>query len=217
VSSGVPFKTRVLLFLYGNKNLAGCVLALIGLGLFFGGLIEDWWLPIVAGLYATGWLAAPTNRRVEFALQDESQQEALCESLDDLIHKAHRRLPQEAMEILAGIRETVEVLRPRLFDGSLSIEQRATLTHAVLRDLPQTVSNYLRLPAAYANVHVVEQGKTCRQLLLDQLRILDTQMKKIADSIFRGDADALIVNGNVLREKFHAVHFLGDPPSGRQP
>ena len=214
MSSGVPFKTRVLLFLYGNKNLVGCLLALVGLGLFFGGFIEDWWLPIVVGLYATGWLATPTNRRIEFALHDESQQEALCESLDELLRKARRRLPQEAMEILAGIRETVDGLRPRLFDGSLSIEQRATLTQAVLRDLPQTVSNYMRLPTAYATMHVVEQGKTCRLLLLDQLRILDTQMKKIADSIFRGDADALIVNGNVLREKFHTVHFLGEPPGG---
>jgi len=214
VSQEVPFKTRVLLFLYGNKNLAGCLLALLGLGLFFGGVIEDGWLPIVAGLYAAGWLAAPTNRRVEFALQDESRNDALADSLDDLVRSARRRLPQEAVQILAGIRETVEGLRPRLSDGSLSIEQRATLTQAVLRDLPQTVSNYARLPAAYANVHVVEQGKTCRQLLLEQLRILDTQMKKIADSIFRGDADALIVNGNVLREKFHAVHFLGEHPSG---
>jgi hypothetical protein len=46
-------------------------------------------------------------------------------------------------------------------------------------------------------------------LLVEQLGILDTQVKKIADGICRNDADALILNGRILGEKLHTVNFVG--------
>lgn len=205
----VPLKTRLLLFLYGTKNLAGCLLALGGLALFFAGIIEDWWLQIVIGLYAAGWLLAPGSRRVEFDLINETSQESLLESLDALVSRTKKRLPNEAKALVGNIRQTLQAIVPRLFDGSLNLEERATITHSVTRDLPETISNYLRLPPAYANVHVIENGKTCKQLFLEQLGILDTQLKKMADSIYRNDADALIVNGRILGEKFRTVSFIG--------
>ena len=79
--------------------------------------------------------------------------------------------------MLKNIRETVGAIAPRLYDGTLNPEQKATILNSVTRDLPGTISDYLRLPAAYANVHAVEKGKTCKHLLLDQLEILDIQVR----------------------------------------
>ncbi len=204
----LPLKTRLLLFLYGTKNLVGCLLALTGLGLFFAGFIEDWWLLIVAGLYAAGWLIAPENRKIEFALRKESDRDALTDCLEDLVRQTKKRLPAEARTLIDSIRQTVQAITVRMNDGTLSPEQKAIIINSVTRDLPNTVSNYLRLPAAYANVHVVDNGRTCRALLIEQLSILDTQLKKIADGIYRDDADALILNGRILGEKFHTVNFV---------
>jgi len=102
-----------------------------------------------------------------------------------------------------------------------------TLVNAVTRDLPTTIANYLRLPHAYATFHQIEGGRTAKQLLLEQLDLLHGQLTKIADSAYRDDAEALVVNGKYLKEKFHPTVFLpagavGDryvpttPPSSRR-
>ena len=45
---------RLQLFLYSNGNIAGSLMAMGGLGLFFGGVIHAYWWAIVAGLYGAG-------------------------------------------------------------------------------------------------------------------------------------------------------------------
>lgn len=201
--------TRVLLFLYSTRNLVGCGLAIGGLALFFAGVISHWWFPIVVGLYALGWLAVPTSRELEFKVRNEATQANLVDSLDELVNQSMSRLPAEAAERLNRIHTLVTELAPKLFSGDVAMEHVVTLVYAVTRDLPGTVRNYLRLPAAFANMHAVEDGKTSKQLLLEQLDILDEQLGKIATNIYKDDAEALVVNGWFLKEKFHAVSFVG--------
>jgi hypothetical protein len=52
-------------------------------------------------------------------------------------------------------------------------------------------------------------GKPCKQLLIEQLDLLNTQLSKIAENVYRDDADAMVVNGNFLKEKFHSMSFVG--------
>jgi len=47
------------IWFYSTGNLLGSALALIGLGLYFTGLIDRWWWLIVPGLYLSGLLLAP--------------------------------------------------------------------------------------------------------------------------------------------------------------
>jgi len=199
--------TRLLLFLYSTRNLVGSGLAIGGLALFFVGVISDWWFPIVAGLYALGWLAVPGSKELELQVRNESTQANLVESLEELISASKSRLPAEAAERLNRIHTVVTELAPKLFSGDVAMEHVVTLVHAVTRDLPGTVRNYLRLPPAFASMHVVENGKTAKQLLLEQLDILDGQLVKIATNIYKDDAEALVTNGWFLKEKFHTVSF----------
>ncbi|MBK9441857.1 MAG: hypothetical protein IPN53_11305 [Comamonadaceae bacterium] len=199
--------TRVLLFLYSTRNLVGSGLAIGGLALFFAGVISDWWFPIVAGLYALGWLAVPGNKELELQVRNEATQTNLVDSLDELINATKSRLPAEAAERLKRIHTVVTELAPKLFGGGVAMEHVVTLVNAVTRDLPGTVKNYMRLPAAFASMHVVENGKTAKQLLLEQLDILDGQLAKIATNIYKDDAEALVTNGWFLKEKFHTVSF----------
>jgi hypothetical protein len=204
----ISLKSRLLLFLYGTRNLVGCALAICGLGLFFGGVISDWWFPIVAGLYAIGWLAVPGDKELELQVRNEATQANLVESIEELIRESKSKLPQEALGRLQRIREVVLELAPKLFSGDIAMEHSISLINAVTRDLPETVKNYLRLPPAFAALHVVDNGRTCKQLLLDQLDLLSNQLTKIAENVYKDDAEALVVNGRFLKEKFHAVSFV---------
>jgi hypothetical protein len=201
-------KMQVLLFFYSTKNLAGSVLALLGLALFFVGVIDDWWFPIVLGMYAIGWLVAPADRELAIQVRNEATQANLTQSVDDLLSQTKNKLPHEAVEHLQQIRTTVTQLAPKLFDGGMAMDYAISLVNAVTRDLPETVRNYLQLPTAFANLHAVDKGKTCRQLLIEQLALLDTQLSKIAENVFKDDADALVVNGKFLQEKFHSLSFV---------
>jgi hypothetical protein len=200
---------RLWLFLYSTGNLAGSVLALAGLGLFFTGVIEHWWPAIVAGMYGVGWLAAPSDRLLEVKVRNEATQANLTDSVARLVADNAAALPAEAVQRLQQMRETVTALAPRLFDGGMAMDYAIALTNAVTRDLPETVRNYRRLPPAFANLHVVENGKTCKQLLIEQLDLLNGQLARIADNVYRDDADALLVNGQFLCEKFHSLSFVG--------
>lgn len=204
----ISLKIRVLLFLYSTQNLVGSALAIAGLGLFFGGLIADWWFPIVAGLYGLGWLAVPRDKELEIQVGNEATQANLIASVEALIHESKSRLPHEALERLQRIRDVVVGLAPKLFSGDLAMNNVISLVNAVTRDLPETVRNYLHLPTAFATMVVVDSGKTSKQLLLEQLDILDRQLASIAENIYKDDAEALVVNGRFLQEKFHAVSFI---------
>ncbi len=199
---------RVLLFLYSTQNLVGCLLAFIGLALFFLGWISDWWFPIVMGLYAIGWFAVPGDKELELRVRNEDTQSNLVEGLEELIRASHAKLPPDAVTRLERIRELVLEMAPKLFAGGMAMDSSISLIHAVTRDLPETVKNYLHLPTAFATLHVVENGKTCKQLLLEQLDLLVGQLSKIAENVYKDDADALVVNGKFLQEKFHAVSFV---------
>lgn len=208
----LAFGTHLALFLYGTPNIVGCALALVGVALFFGGVIDDWWLAIVAGLYAVGWLATPRNRGLELELREQAAHASLLEQVDDLIARSRKRLPAEATEKLAGIRAILESLMPKLQGladtGAIAMDQMISVVNAITRDLPATVANYLRLPQAFATLHPIERGKTAKQLLLEQLDLLQSQLGKIADSAFREDAESLVVNGKYLQEKFHSTSFV---------
>lgn len=204
----MSLKLRLMLFLYGTKNLAGCLLAFCGLGLFFSGFIADWWLPIVGGLYAVGWIAAPGDRTLALRAHNEASQADLIGSVDELIAASKKRLPQESVERLLRIKAIVAELAPKLFGSDIAMNHVVGLTNTITRDLPETVKNYLQLPPLFASTHVVANGKTCRQLLLDQLDFLSEQLGKIAENVYKDDADALVVNGKFLQDKFQPVSFI---------
>jgi len=202
----------LLLYLYSSRNIVGCVLALLGLGAYFGGVINQWWLPICLGLYAAGALILPGQTLLEVDSYRRDDGAHLAESVERLIEQTRHQLPAEAQKTLQAIPAVLQVLAPRLngSEGSamLAPDQRQTVIGAVTRDLPQTVAGYVRLPPAFARLHPLAHDKTAKDLLNEQLQLLKNQLDKIAEAAFRDDADALVSNGQYLKEKFHAPVYL---------
>jgi hypothetical protein len=197
---------RLMLFLYSANNIAGSSLALGGLVLFFAGAIHAYWWAIVAGLYGAGVLGWPRSDLARTAEQTELSTEKLAEQVRKLVDSVARGLPKEALDMLHSIEATLAELLPRLHEmqdrGVISAKDSFTVLETVRRYLPDTLGAYLRLPKFYAQMQTLGDGRTASQVLLDQLKVLDSSLKEVARNAFTGDAEALITNGQFLQAKF---------------
>jgi hypothetical protein len=100
------------------------------------------------------------------------------------------------------VRETIPRM-DRLGAGSVqAYNVMATATDY----LPEAIGGYLRLPRQWADTRPVDRGKTPLMILVDQLDLLGRTMDKVFDAINSADAEALVVHGRFLQEKFgHAA------------
>jgi hypothetical protein len=194
------------LFFYSGRNIAGCLLAIAGLGLFFGGVINAYWWAIVPALYGVGVLGWPRNNLAQLAESTQLSPDTLAQQVRKLVDSVISGLPKSAVECLRSIEATLKDLLPRLQElrdrGTISAKDSFTVTETVSRYLPDTLGAYLRLPKVYAQVQPLADGKTASQTLFDQLQMLDTSLKGIAKNAFEGDAQTLITNGQFLQTKF---------------
>jgi hypothetical protein len=206
LTGSVSVGQRVRLFLYSTGNIAGCLLAIGGLSLFFGGVIHAYWWAIVAGLYGAGVLGWPHSDLAETAQRTELSTELLAQQVRKLVDSVAQGLPKDALDLLHSIQGTLAELLPRLQEmrerGIISAKDSFTVLETVRRYLPDTLAAYLRLPKFYAQMQALADGRTASQTLAAQLRVLDTSLKEIAKSAFAGDAETLVTNGQFLQNKF---------------
>jgi hypothetical protein len=202
------FKLRALLFLYSNGNLIGCAAALLGPALLFAGVIDHGWLAITAGLYAAGWLLGRRSPELERRIEDSLTMEETLAHLDAVIASATPHLSVDMQGRLKSIRDSVAEVLPRLVGQSTGGDELFTVRETVLRYLPETLANYVALPAAFRVSHQLQSGRTARELLTEQLDMLAGQMHEVVANVAASDAQALVANGQFLQAKFRQPDFL---------
>jgi len=208
-ATGITRRTRLLLFLYSRRNLVGSLLALVGLGAHFVGILEAGWLAIVVGLYGIGYLAAPAQRELALSLSGELAAGDIEGRLDQLVASLAHKVEPDVLERVSQIRQSIVTLLPRLLaQENVGDASLFTVRQTALEYLPTTLQSYVALPAAFRRMHAVQGGKTPKDLLLEQLGILDAKMKEIVVSVAQNDMQALLVNGRFLQEKFGQRGFL---------
>lgn len=193
---------RFLMFLYSTPNLVGATLGLVGLGLYFLGVINAYWFPIVVGLYVIGVLATPRSRTYELRWRNTFQQVDIRNELENMVRLVKRRLPKESYEKVISIRDTILNILPQVNDLSSSDYNVYLIQQTALDYLPSALDNYLKLPKPYANFQPVKDGKTARVLLFEQLDLLDREMKEIVQDMYANDTQKLLVHGQFLKDKF---------------
>ena len=203
-----PLKLRALLFLYSNGNLLGCAIALAGPALLFAGVIEHGWLAITAGLYAAGWLLGRRSPELERRIADSLSTEETLAHLDAVVSSATPHLTPDMRERLQSIRDSVSAVLPRLMGQASGGDELFTVRETVLRCLPETLANYVALPAAFRATHQLQSGRTARELLAEQLDLLAGKMREVVANVSASDAQALVANGQFLRAKFQQPDFL---------
>jgi hypothetical protein len=191
------------LFLYSTPNLVGSALGILGLLMFFSGLIGSYWLLIVVGLYGIGVLATPKSPRYQLELHNQLTKDEIRDELEGLVRNIRKRVPKEIFEKVESIKDSILDILLHIVDLGSSDYSVYTIRQTALVYLPETLQNYINLPRAYANLHPVKDGKTAKQLLSEQLDVLDREMKDIAQDFYRDDTQRLLAHGRFLEEKFH--------------
>jgi hypothetical protein len=197
-------RQRLLRYLYSTKNLVGSAGGLLGLGLYFTGVVDDLllWPLVVAGLYGVGALATPPTKTIDLrtGLDPSNLNRAMAEQL----RRIRGRVPDDVLAAVSRIHDQIrEVLdrRDALPPGSPDafVVERTTLDY-----LPTALESYLNLPRGYANRVPVSQGRTARQVLLDQLALLETKLGEVLEAVAKGDTDRLLAHGRFLEDRFAA-------------
>jgi hypothetical protein len=214
---GISARTRLMMFLYSNRNLAGSFMALAGLGAHFAGFLVPFWFPIVVGLYGIGYLVAPDRHVDALNLGSELTADAIKDKLDDFVKSLSGKVEEDVLSRVKGIQQSIESILPRLLSqDSVGDKSLFTVRQTALEYLPATLGAYVNLPVAFRRLHVVRDGKTPKALLLEQLDLLDGKMKEIVTSVAENDTQSLLVNGRFLEEKFGKKgFFLGDPDAAK--
>jgi hypothetical protein len=206
--SELPIGTRALLYLYSTRNIVACCAALVGPALLFLGLISQGWLLITGALYAAGYFATPAPHVLNASLAQSLSFEDLVERLDRIVRDTKSQLQPAMIAHLDSIRRSITEVLPKLADARGFDDNLYTVRETVLRYLPETLANYVALPPAFRATRALKAGKTARDLLTEQLTILDDQLKEVVDNVARGDAEALLANGKFLEGKFRERDFL---------
>jgi len=194
-------------YLTSRRNLAGASLAVVGAGLALADPVGPAGIVLVVGLYAVGVLAFPTNPAVRRYGWDPKD---VLKALTGEIRAVSGRVPPAVIERIQRIELTIrsEILPgiDRLPTGSrelYSIERTA-------RDyLPAAVDAYLRLPADYVSVQPGSRGRPALQVLVEELDLLDAEMRRIAELVHRTDMDRLLAHRRFLVDRFDRENASG--------
>jgi hypothetical protein len=205
------WRDRVLDYLASAKNLTGCALAIVGLGLYFTGVVDDLWPLVVGGLYVVGALVAPPNKRVIGGVTFDARH--LQKELDDLLARVRGHLPDEVMKEVQDIATVIGGVLPRAGQALPGSEDLYILSRTIEDYLPTSLDAYLALPPDYARTHVIRDGKTATDILHEQLKTLDDRMDEVADASARSDLDRLMAQGRFLEERFGKGSDLQLPPA----
>src|ERR1700674_1126512 len=202
---------QILKYLYSTKNIVGSLLAIVGLVLFFTGVVGALWPVIVIGLYLVGVLVAPGTASID--LRSGFDPDDVRKALDHEVHAVSGRVPAGVLAKVLNIQQIILGILPRsgaLPPGSpeLFVVERTATDY-----LPTSLESYLNLPRAYATLHPVQDGKTPKQVLMDQLTLLETKMGEVADDVHQNDTDRLLANGRFLEERFGRSALSLDSPA----
>ena len=192
----------VLRYLYSGKNIAGSGLALLGLLLFFTGVITSFWWPfVVAAMYAIGVLLAPGPPKLGLGATSFDP-DGIRRSLQRQVSMSSGKLPPPLQTKLQGIADTIQGILPHYAEFPPGSPDLFVVGRTATDYLPSALQAYLSLPRAYATLHKMPNGKTADQVLDDQLTLIATKMDEVADAVHKKDSDALMANGRFLEEKF---------------
>ncbi|GAA2018992.1 hypothetical protein GCM10009740_03750 [Terrabacter terrae] len=129
--------------------------------------------------------------------------EQLLGALDAIEQQARDgKVPGVVLSRLLRVTRVVRETLPRLANLGLGSAQGYSVMATATDYLPVAIGNYLRLPRDWADTRPIAAGKSSVMLLVDQLDLLGSTMDKVYDAVNRADAEAIIVHGAFLEEKF---------------
>ena len=194
------WRSHALCYLGSRKHFAGLGLSLIGAGLVVIDPVGPQAILLVAGFYLAGALATPGSpsfRRYGF---DPGR---VQRSLSEKVAAVSGRLPPEVMSRLRRIELAIrsEIL-PRLDGFPPGSVELYLVERTACEYLPTAVDAYLRLPLGYVSSQPGSHGRTALAVLIEELDLLEAEMRSVASTLHRADMDRLLAHKRFLIDRF---------------
>lgn len=159
-----------------------------------------------------GSLLALVGRRKKIDLTTGFDPDDVKQALDTQVRVITGKVPPEVMAKVLKIRQIIFGILPRSGNLPPGSPELFVIERTATAYLPTSLEAYLNLPKAYATLHPVQGSKTPKEVLLDQLTLLENKMNEVADDVHRNDADRLLANGRFLEERFGGSPLSLKPP-----
>lgn len=138
----------------------------------------------------------------ETAAQDAGLS-AVRQNLESLQRRLAGKVDDTVERKIAGIIEALLTLLSRLPQDADATNPDHYNVRQIAHDyLPSAIERYLALPPSLARTEPVIEGKTAHALLSEQLDVLDQSLRNMLTSLYRNDAQGLLIHGRFLRDKF---------------
>ena len=219
-------------FLSSPANLTGLGLASLALLARLTGIIDVFWLLIVAGSYGLGWqigrLAFPRHldalengkTRISPVARTVAEREDIEESLNRIMRMVTENrcglfdstLQRAIIELCAQIRSLIERMEASV--GFISARDAHSAKRIAIDYLPGLIEGFMAIPREFAAKKALTDGKTARELLHENLAVLQRKTTEMSDDLAAQDARSFLNHAGFLRNKFgQQSSVLGGPGS----
>ena len=193
-------------WLTSRRNAAGSLCGIAGVVLGVTGVVPGPWWPLAVGaLYAAGALGLPrraTATTDEQPYDDRVDVARLRADVDTCREGLIGRVPTEVIKAV----DRLALALGELFDRPDLLHRGSPETFVIQRlvddYLPTALNAYVSLPRAFAGTHRLPDGRTPRQVLLDQLTLLEKVVRDATEDASRGEADRLLAHERFLADRF---------------
>jgi hypothetical protein len=190
-------------YLTGRRNLAGSALALLAAALVLIDPVGPQGIVLVIGFYLAGVVAVRTNPKVHRFGFDPVQ---VQRSLSAEIAAVAGRVPPDIWIRIQRIELSIRAeILPRLDCLPLGAPELYLVERTARDFLPTAVETYLQLPGGYAS----PGGATAHRVLIDELDLLEAQMRRVAEVVHRTDMDRLLAHRRFLEDRFRPLDLSG--------
>ncbi|MFO1430617.1 MAG: hypothetical protein U1F76_10840 [Candidatus Competibacteraceae bacterium] len=201
-------------------NLLGLGLGSLALLARLAGAIEAFWLPIVLGSYGLGfqigWLLFPRRwERLEDGAMPprprvltEAERAAIERSLErvlQVVNEDHGAvfdpiLKQPILQLHGQIKILLE--RMEASTDFIPVEAASNAKRLALDYLPNLLEGFVAIPTEFAAREHLVDGKTARELLQDNLAVLQRKVAELADDLAARDARSFLAHTRFLKDRF---------------
>jgi phage shock protein PspC (stress-responsive transcriptional regulator) len=174
-------------------------------------MLENTLRGVLESTYNNDKLQVPTDLKnlSERIPAHDTSSEDIQRTLEALVNRIRGKVEEPIFAKVMSIRTSVLAVLPQLSELGAGLTHEAyNVRQTALEYLPDALDKYLSLPEGFAHSHKLSNGKTAKETLLEQLELLDQTMKDIVGDVYQEDANALLVHGRFLKEKFADQRFM---------
>jgi hypothetical protein len=201
VDPGIGWRIRR--FLGSPGHVVGALFGIAGIVMLNLGLISGLLAAgVIVGLYATGYFLASRPAIAEnIGALPAKDSDRIAAGLDQMLATIRKRVAPDIYATVVSTRDAIVYTLDHTGDMQTDPDIYA-VRQTAMTYLPEALSKYMSLPRVYAERQIIENGKTSHDILLDQLRLMETKVHEVADSVIERSSQRLVTHGRFIADRF---------------